>query len=188
MLILKNNPAGVDIPIQKAQTKLHSFLTNAWEIDEGQYECYGRAYRNQSEGGYVAEVYIGGNEYKEVYFNDGLHAISFFGISTEVTNSVMNRVNVHLVMFADLNKMALKDRFGATIQHRADEELRQQVFRSLSKFSFGMNYEGFELGVENVLKEYPGTRRDDRLKFIDMHPYHCFRFNYNLIFDPNKIC
>lgn len=188
MLSLKTNPVGIDIPIQKAQTKLHSILMREWGIDDDLYECYGRCYRNQCNRGYIAEVYTESNEYKEVYFNDRLHAVSFFSVSPEITHTTLSKAGVHLIFFADLKKLALKDRFGTAIQHRADEELRRQVMRALGTFSYSMTYEGSELGIENVLSEYPGTRRDERLKFIDMHPFHCFRLNYNLIFDPNKIC
>lgn len=190
MLILKNNPVGIDIPINKAQKQLHKYLLSAWGLSdkEGSYLCYGRAYRNQYDRGYVAEVYKGADEYEEVYWNDTLTAISFFGISSGEVNNVLHKVDVHLVFFVDLNKLALKDRMGQVIQHRSDEETRQTVFKALGKISHGFTYKGFDIGIERVLLEYPGTYRDERLKFRDMHPLHCFRMNYELIYDPYKIC
>ena len=74
------------------------------------------------------------------------------------------------------------------ITHRADEEIRQDVLQAVGKSSFGMTFKSVDLWIENVLKEYPGSRRDERLKAVDMHPVHCFRYNYTLLYNPNKIC
>lgn len=191
MLIVKTNPVGIDLYIQRLQTKLHNALIDAahWNLsDPSKYECYGRCNRNKTKDGYIAEVYTGGNDYKEVYWNDALTAISFFGISNQVKRTVGAEADVHLVMFADLNKLALKDKDGSTIAHRSDEELRQMVLGVIGKNSFGFTVQSVEMWIENVLKEYPGSRRDDRLKYVDMHPVHSFRINLNIKYNPDKNC
>jgi hypothetical protein len=191
MLSVKTNPVGIDWHIQQLQTKLHNMLIGVdhWNLaDATRYEAYGRCDRNKTDDGYIAEVYTTGNDYKEVYWNDDLTAISFFGLSNNVKAGINNEADVHLVMFANLKKLALKDRAGNVITHRADEELRQMVQKIIGKHSFGFNYVSTDLWIENVLKEYPGSRRDNRLKYVDMHPIHCFRMNFKLIYNPNKIC
>lgn len=191
MLITKTNPSGIDWYIQKLQTKLHSRLIAAdkWDLaDTDQYRAYGRAYRNKTADGYVAQNYESSSEYREVYWDDTLTAISFFGLSGPITKNVTSESDVHLVFFADLNKLALKDHTGATISHRADEELRNQVLSIIGENSFGFSMQSVELSIENVLKEYPGSRRDDRLKYVDTHPVHCFRINLKLTYNPNKNC
>lgn len=171
----------MDWHIQEAQKQLHRQLLISWGSDV-KYNCYGRCYRNKKDEGYIAEVHTGGNEYKEVYYDDQVSAISFFGISDKIKNDVQNQVNIHLVFFVNLVKLK------PLITHRADEEVRQDVFKALGSSSFGLTFQGVDLWLENVLKEYTGSRNGQRLKAVDMHPVHCFRFNYNLTYNPNKIC
>lgn len=189
MLIVKTNPKGIDWYIQKLQTALHTRLIAAWELeDTNQYKCYGRCYRNKTDNGYIAENYEGGDKYKEVYWDSSLTAISFFGITREMKYSTGFESDVHLVFFADLSKLALKDKDADVITHRADEELRTMVIDFIGKHSYGFSITGVELWLENVLREYPGSRRDERLIAVDMHPIHCFRINLKLLYNPNKNC
>jgi hypothetical protein len=177
MLILKDMPVGIDIPIQKAQTKLYNALASIqW------YDAYGRCYRNKKGNGYIAEVYTENDEYKEVYLDDVLTMISFFGVADKVSFDTKASTMVHLVVFANLEKI-LPD-----VPHRADEELRQMVISAIGRSAFGLEYQSLETGIENVLREYPGSRRDDGLIAADMSPWHCFRINYKLIYDQNAIC
>jgi hypothetical protein len=194
MLVTKTAPIGIDWYIQQLQTKLHDTLigSNYWNLaDETKYEAYGRVYRNRKDEGYTAEVFTGsGNEYKEVFWSDALTAISFFGVSGPIRRdaSILSTVDIHFVMFADLSKLNLRNENGNVIDHRADEELRKQVVNIIGKFSNGFEMTSVELWLENVLKEYTGSRRDNRLKYVDMHPVHCFRINMKLSFNPNKNC
>ncbi len=193
MLITKTNPKGIDYYVQQLQTKLHTQLLAKWGINSNQYKAYGRCHRNKTDDGYTAENYEGTTaekEYKEVYWDDSLTVSSFFGISAAgikagTTNS---QADMHIVFFADLKKLALKDSDNNVISHRADEELRTDVLAVIGKSSYGFTYTGTELWLENVLREYPGSRRDDRLKYIDMHPIHCFRINLKLNYNPNILC
>jgi hypothetical protein len=188
MLIAKTQPAGIDFPIQQLQTKLHDGLIRDWGLaDSNQYQAYGRCYRNRKEAGYIAEVYTAANNYQEVYWDDTLTAISFFGITGSLKKEITTEANIHFVMFADLEKLALRNEAGAVITHRSDEELRLSVLQLIGKSSFGFTVEGVELWIENVLREYPGSRREDRMKAVDMHPVHCFRINMTLRY-TNKRC
>lgn len=183
MLVTKTNPQGMDINIQNVQQVLHDKLLAAWGIDTSQYMCYGRAYRNKTADGFVAEVYTGNGEYKEVYFDDGLAALSFFGIQTGPYDQNYDKINVHLVFFVDLDKLALKDYTGALIQHRADEEVRLSVFQAIGQECYGMTYQSTELYLDSILREYPGSRVNQGLATCDMQPRHCFRLNYSMLYD-----
>lgn len=184
MLITKTSPVGIDWHIQKLQTLIHNRLISAdyWNIDSADYRCYGRCYRNKTDDGYVAQNYESGNDYREVYWDDSLKAISFFGTGNTVQIDMNAQADVHLVFFADVVKLA------PTILHRADEEIKQDVLDIIGKNAHGFSVQSVETSLENVLKEYPGSRRDNRLKYVDMHPVHCFRINMRLIYNPNKIC
>jgi hypothetical protein len=184
MLITKTNPVGIDVAIQNLQTHLHKQLVVKWGLtgaNDPLYECYGRVDRNKKDAGYVAEMYIGNNEYKEVYWNDTLKAISWFGISGKTTFDVQNKVDAHLVFFVDLGKLK------PSIDHRADEEVRNEIQKLFGNSLLGFSFDSIELWIDNVLREYPGSRRDERLKAVDMHPVHCFRINLKLFYKPS-IC
>jgi hypothetical protein len=187
MLITKTNPVGIDVLIQNLQTHLHKQLVTKWGLagsNDPLYECYGRAYRNKHKSGYIAEVYtggLGGVDYKEVYWNDELKAISFFGISSKTTFDLKNKTDVHLVFFVNLANLK------PNVAHRADEEVRNEIQQLFGNTLHGFSYESMELWLENVLREYPGSRRDERLIAVDMQPVHCFRINLTLLYKPS-IC
>jgi len=180
MLIQKTNPVGIDVQLQKFQSLIHTRLTAAWNVTD-EYECYARASRNKTDDGYIAEVLTSGISYKEVYWNEALAAISFFGSSTRSAHELGNlQTDVHLVFFVNLVKAK------PSITHRADEEVRKDVINACEDGLFGFTLESVETGLENVLREYPGSRREDRLKAVDMQPQHCFRLNFSLSYDINN--
>ncbi len=175
MLVTKFNPTGIDLPVQRFQALVHDAL--GWD----DYKAYGRCYRNKVADGYIAENYEGEGEYKEVYWDDSLSALSFFGLSGSSRVEVgTNFVPVHLVFFVNLKKIA------PAIQHRADEEVRKMVQNAVQGGMYGFSLQTVDLWIENVLREYPGSRRDDRLKSVDMHPVHCFRLNFSLQYRINN--
>ncbi|WP_346320772.1 hypothetical protein [Chitinophaga sp. YIM B06452] len=176
MLYTKNDPVGLDKPIQRLQEYLHGKLLALWGIDTSQYQAYGRCYRNQTEDGYIPEVYIGGNEYKEVYVDDTVTALSFFGLSGHTKVDGAGYADVHLIFF--VNVQALKN-----VPHRGDEEVRRDVQRLIAPGKFGFSLNGVELWIDNVFREYSGARRSQGIKFRDMHPFHCFRLNMKLSYN-----
>jgi hypothetical protein len=185
MLIQKTNPVGLDFYIQRLQTEIHTRLLTGWGIESDVYHCHERCYRNKTSDGYIAEVFHGGKDYKEVYWNDNLTAISFFGISNNIKRGIQSEAHVHLVFFVDLSRLTLQ---GNEIDHRADNEARGKVEEIIGRYSNGFTLLSTELWLENVLREYPGSRRDGtNLKYVDMHPVHCFRLNLKLVY-KNKHC
>ena len=181
MLIQKINPTGLDIPVQRFQSLIHTKLLAVWGIDSSQYKSYGVAIRNPTADGYTAENYEGLQGYKEVYYDDSLSAISFFGRTGQIrmdTGSMMQQI--HLVFFVDLKKIK------PTISHRADEEVRKDVLTAIGTGMYGFTPTSVELWIENVLREYPGSRRDDRLRYVDMDNRHCFRINFDFKYNINN--
>jgi hypothetical protein len=184
MQITKTSPVGIDVPIQQLQAYLHKQLVTKWGLagdEDPAYQCYGRCYRNKKDSGFIAELYTGNNEYKEVYWDDSLKAISWFGTGSKTTYDIKNATDVHLVFFVNLAKLK------SSITHRADEEVRNEIQQLFGNTMFGFSFESIELWLENVLREYPGSRRDNRLIAVDMQPVHCFRINLKLLYKPS-IC
>jgi hypothetical protein len=178
------NPVGIDAAIYNLQKAMYPKLKKAWGIvNDVDYDSYGRIYRNKKDNQYIAEVYTGGasGEYKEVYWDDKRSAISWFGTGSSINFDINNKVSVHLVFFVNLKK--LKPSF----LHRADEEVRADVQKLFGRGWQGFTFEGVDLWLENVLREYPGSRRDNRLSAVDMQPIHCFRLNLSLMYNSN-IC
>lgn len=180
MLVTKTDPVGIDYAIQVFNTDLHAALLTKWNISTNDYKAYGRCYRTPSPNGYTAVNYESANEYKEVYVDDNLKALSFFGQSPVVRLDQKESTDVHLVFFVNL--AALK----TSITHRADEEVRRDVISVFAPAAHGFAYTGFELFIDNVLREYPGSRRDGRLSIVDMQPWHCFRINLKILYDINS--
>lgn len=177
-LFLKNNPVGVDEVIQSMQKRLFSNLSDAWPAGI-KYNAYGRCYRNKKDNGYIAEFYEGSNEYREVYWDDTLSALSFFGVDpiTEIDTDPV--ANVHLVFFVNIADL----KPGLQIE-RQDEEVRLDVYRIIERNIRGLVVNAQKTGIENVLREYPGSFRDDRLKVVDMHPVHAFRYDFQVRYHP----
>lgn len=179
MLYTKSAPVGIDIPIQNLQTILHTKLNEVWQMSAGDYRAYGRCYRNQKDSGYVAEWYIGSREYNELYLDDRVKVISFFGLNSPIDHKISNIAPVHLIFF--VNVQSVKN-----LSHRGDEEVRVDVQNIVQGDWYGFNLNRVVLGIENVLDEYPGSLRDVGLKFRDMHPFHCFRFDFDLLYNINQ--
>ncbi|UXO94051.1 tail terminator protein [Pseudanabaena phage Pan5] len=183
MLIQRTNPVGADVQIQRFQSLIHSGLVKKWGIQANDtvYRCYSRCYRNKTTDGYIAENYEGSNEYKEVYWDDTLSALSFFGLSGPADfNTGTMTTGVHLVFFVNLQKLY------PSISHRADEEVHKDVLSVIGKGMHGHTLTDITYWIENVLREYPGSRRDNRLAYVDMHPIHCFRLNFSLNYNINN--
>lgn len=174
MLNLITIPTGIDVSIQKLQTLIHNNLIDKWGINPAQYQSYGRCYRNKKDNGYIAEVYLGNGEYKEVYWDDNLSAISFFGIGNTIKYEAVQKADVHLVFFVNLRNLK------SALSNRADEEVRIDVINSCNFGMYNFRYTSIETSIETVLKEYTGSYRENRLKLVDMHPIHCFRINFSL--------
>lgn len=179
MLIAKDNPQGIDTVIAAIQGKLYGKLLAKW--GNVSYIAYGRCYRNKKDISYIAEVYEGNNEYKECYWDDSVDAVSFFGVdpTTRIdVESGAGEVKIHVVFFVNLARL----KPGLTT--RVDEEVRLDVQEILRRPIRGFRISSISTGIENVLREYSGSYRSDRLKTVDMHPTHCFRFDLQGRYNP----
>lgn len=182
MNVTKPNVTGVDIPIQKLQSYLYPRLNAIWGTGDATYNSYGRVYRNQTKDGYAPERYIGYNEYNDTFQDDGLWASSFFGLgeTQQITKSNWN-ADVFLVFMVDLSKIKPQDT-------RNDEEARLDVEKLCFQKLFEFTMTGVILGIDNVFKEYTGYKKNEAIRYRDMHPLHCFRINFKLnynIYDCN---
>ncbi len=189
MIINITNPQGIDYLIAKLQTWLQAELFKKWGIDSGdplesaKFLFYPRIYRNRDrDRGSIAELYLGDGEYREVYYDDTLKGLSWFGLGSRYTNDVDTRADIHLVTFADLSALY------PAIAHRADNEIRMDFEEVFASPIFGFTLDSTEIGLSNVLREYPGSLREDRLIAADMGKIHAFRLNLKLAFSSLETC
>lgn len=183
MIATKTKPVGIDILIQRLQNFLYVQLQNTWGIAAADYNCYGRAYRNQTADGYSPEVYTGNNEYKDSFFDDTVKVLSFFSVSENQKYNGGLIANVALI-FCISNIGQLKP----GIVWRADEEVRMDVQMLLHSPRFGFMMSGVETGLDNVFREFSGWSKKKGIQFMDMHPLHCFRINLVTNPYPISIC
>ena len=174
----KNIPVGVDKPIQSFQELLYTSLKAKWNItNDTDWDCYGRAYRNQTSDGYSPEVYVGNNEYKDVFFDDTLKVLSFFSLGESIKfQSSSATANVSLIIRVNPSKIK------PSIIHRPDEEIRNDVQRFCRSPRFTFEMQSFEIGLDAVFKEYSGWRKTFGVKYQDQK-MHCFRINFNVVYN-----
>lgn len=184
----KTSPVGIDISVQRFQEFLYPQLKTIWGIaNDTDYDCHGRAYRNQTVDGYIPEVFVGVGtdpnqpDYKEVLLDDNKVAMSFFSLG-ETTRYDTGNANAQLALIFLVNVPELKP----SIEYRGDEEIRNDVEKLCQIDRFGFRMTDMIMGLDQVFKEYTGWRVKEGMKFRDMHPTHCFRLNFNVLYDINE--
>ncbi|MBS1915665.1 MAG: hypothetical protein JST87_05270 [Bacteroidetes bacterium] len=190
MIYVKPNPVGIDLQIQAMQQYSYTQLKNIWQITDSDYDSYGRAYRNQTNDGYSPEVYTGSGEYHDVFFDDSLKALSFFGVGENTKYSLdfgkagSTTAEVFWVFMVNVAKLK------PSTTYRMDEEIRMDVENLSVARVLPFSLNGIVTGIENVFKEYSGWKKNEGIKYRDTHPFHCFRLNFNVLYsiDNNSNC
>lgn len=181
MIYTKTKPAGIDIGIQALQNFLYVQLQKVWGMAAADYTSYCRVYKNQTEldQGYSPEVYLGNNEYTDTFYDDSVKVLSFFqmGDSEKFAGGLSATVSV----IFHVNLAAVKP----GLAWRGDEEVRRDVEILCKENRWGLMMQSVEIGIDNVFREYSGWKKKEGIKFRDMHPFHCFRINFNT--DPYQI-
>jgi hypothetical protein len=184
MIALKQNPKGIDTRIQNIQKALYAKLCALWSMPEVEYNCYGRAYRNQDEEGrYIPEVYTGqqNKEYDDPLLNDAIYCTSFFGRANrddEITGD-LSKAHCHLIFCLNVQKIK------PSVAHRGDEEIHVDALRTLQQMAGQLDIVSLEQWADTVFKEYTGYKARKGMEDADMHPYHYFRINFTTTFKNN---
>lgn len=167
-LIQKTSPRGIDFAINKIQTYLYN------ELNLADYESYPRAYKNSKvDGGVIPEIYIGENEYKEVFMDDKFDLTSFWLVDDNSTVDEFTTTTVSVVF------QALLDELYPTITHRADEEFVNDVYNILYNNPYDYDLTGVVRGVENVYSEFDTSQ----VTWDDMSEYFVVRFDLEVVYD-----
>lgn len=177
MLIDKLNKSGIDIYIGKLQNALYNKLISAWPIGTV-YNSYPRCYRYTKEGKYyvVFKNDDSSSEYKDILWDDKLDALSFFGFDKTIRRGTRHETSCHFVLMCNLKKLK-PNSLG-----RADEEIRSDLSTIIGKCLYSFHYVSVETEVENVFREYPGSRELIK-NVLNNHPLFCLRINLNIAYN-----
>lgn len=175
MIYTKNNPVGIDIPIQKLQEKLHTELNLRWGLGADDYQSYGRVYRNQDQQNrFIPEAFKSGKDYLDPMTNDKRTLTSFFGESsrTEI-QGLMAETPVHIIFCMDLKKIKPE------IVHRGDEEAHIDILSIIDSWRKNV-VTSTDIWMDSIFREYNGYKSQEGMLYTDLQPYHCFRVNLTL--------
>ena len=157
---LHETPKGIDIAIQRLQTRLFQLLN--WP----EIEVYGRVYKNPTEKkGVVPEAYKGKGEYVDVFTNDRKTASIFFvdDDSHKSKEGILYTTKLKIVFMIDLKKAY------PSIAHRADMEAEMDAIKIIRKQK-NFLITDIEKGVKTALKDFD----TESMLHYDMQPLHVF--------------
>lgn len=187
MLTIRTDEYVVDVDkyINKMATTLHTRLLAYWELDTAEYRAYGRCYKIPSitGDGFIPAVFkegVSSKDYKPVAANDKVTCTSFFGVGDTITYRNQNTVPVHLIFSVNLQRLW-------EVGFRADADVRRDV-QNIVHNRHGFNITSMETGIDRVYAEYTSRSLREKLKTIDMQPYHTFRINFDLAYLINNDC
>jgi len=186
MVITKLHPVGIDRPIQELQLGLFEYIMPELGIENEDYQSYGRAYKNVRAGeeGLVAEVYSGKGEYRDAYLDDQNKIASFFVVPDTIsvdTDQGQNTAQVGIIFMMNLSRFA-----GYVPTQRNDEEIRNTIMKYFTTPVNGASLTGVVTGQQQVFAEFTAWRNKSELKFQNIHPWHCFRLNIQLIYSNSN--
>lgn len=197
-------PVSIDFDIQELiQKPMYNKLLGLWSLDDTQYNCFGRAYRNKTDDGYIPEFYnpdvnntnsdyIGSNGVNAggLFFEDSIAAVSFFGLLDPIKSShsqpgATDTAKVELLFFVNLSKITAGGiPLNKQLGQRLDEICLNDVWNWLRRRG-GSTVECIERyrDVDKVLERYSGSLKRDTL-MKDMQPYFCFKIIFELKYNP----
>jgi len=170
---LKDNPKGVDAPIDRIQKILYKELSCSWNTDN--LDGYGRIYRNERREKVIPEFYTNENEYKEVLQNDTKACIFFFNTGNPSVTGKLAIVDCEIIFSVDLTTIKGDET-------RDDEEIRNDVVLALNRYATN-----FEKDYD-IIKDLDGVYEDFRGVadyFLDMQRFHHFKFKGKIRYNIN---
>ncbi len=196
MLILPPYTKGIDYNIQLLATNMYNYLKRRWTItDDTKYNCFGRAYRNNTKDGYIPEFYNNGkyvssnnsNNAGGLFYDDRLAAMSFFGLLDPIRRDhsqtyAADIVRMELLFFVNLNLITaggIVDPQGQRLDEECINDVRNFIQRG------GNNFEVIEAyrDIDKVLERYSGAAKRDAL-INNMHPKFCFKIILEVRYNP----
>lgn len=168
---------NIDTVIQTIQTALYETLVPIW----GEFEAYGRVYKNERDGNTVPEVWRRDtNNYHEVYYNNTASAHMFFidGDTHTTKDGMVFTTTLKICFMVDLRRIKNQtERVDADVQRDVVAAIRNNMFQDFEITEV-------EKRVENVFRGFDNTG----IQHNDLQPLHVFSVNGNLNYYFNSNC
>ncbi len=176
MIAVKDTPVGVDVWIQRMQEAMYQFLLSAYSMDESDYNCYGRVYRNFGSGNkeYLPQAYTGNRNYVDVLFQDTVKLQTFFDISEtiKIGEDFSQSAKVILYCFADVERL-----YTGNVD-RMDWGILETISNFLNGI-FGFQISAKHVGIKKVLSDFSGYRKESAVTTA-MQPYYACAIEMSL--------
>ncbi len=169
---LKTNPVGIDVVINRIQSKIYNNLVSKW----GSLDVYGRCYKKEDRKGLELEVYTGVNEYAPVLYSEGNKVFFIQGDKPSNNNGTITN---DLWVVAILNIEEIRE-----LTHRGDEEAHADLIQELTNTDSEIN--GLEYGMNNLKRVVEDSFSFGNFKFSDIHPYHVFMVKLSVEYNLYK--
>jgi len=189
---------GIDFYVQGLQDRWYRKAKSLWGVTDDTYNCFGRAYRNKTEDGYIPEFldpttgqYVDGggvNAQGGLFYQDTLSAMSFFAMSDPqkrdpgVYGKYEDTAYLQWLFFVDLSKITPGGITNAQGQ-RLDEVCINDVRNYVQSNGNGFTVHDTFRDIDKVLERFSGAQKL-RALLDDMHPKYCFRIDLELRYNP----
>jgi hypothetical protein len=170
MLFVRDNPTGIDVPIDVLTKRFYSGLLQYLELEDKDVLFVGRTDKNPRENGFVPEIYRNGR-YEDVAFDDKRSLTCFWGIpDTQSFIKDPNAIDMrpYVIFAVNITKTKITD----------DERIRQLVL-SMCSYS-GIDINSISIGSDQTFKEYKKLN----LKYRNMNPFRVFRIDFKTYIKP----
>jgi len=161
----KDTVYGVEGAIKEIQTALNTTLITG-ALWDGTVNIYGKIQENEKKGVLIPEVWVSGNEYKDVFFNDKISGSVAFDITNEDTSGYTTEVNLDVIFTLRLDKIY-------SDSSRLDEKAINQARKVLIANGRVAGIDKINRGIKSVFSNFYG----ETIKYENMHPWLVFSFS-----------
>jgi hypothetical protein len=171
MIYAKTTTYGLESQIKRLQNWLNDKLT--WL---GTIEIYGKIQKTNRDGRIIPEVYVSGNEYKNILINDNVSASVGFLINSKTIENSQKKANVDIVFTVNLVKIHENN-------YRDDEKSLIEAEKIINSSGITLVNGDIKEGIEQVFAGFD----IENLKHRDMQPWYVFSLNCEINYN-NDIC
>lgn len=178
MIFAKSTRYGLDTKIYRLQEVLQDELPWFDNVADADVEIYGKLYRNiDSNGNTIAEAYVSGNEYTQVFVNDKVAAtIGFLVTGNRNLTDYVNSANLDIVCSVRLDKI-----YGANT--RDDEKALFELIKVIRTDNSVLGVNEAREGIANVFSGF----YTESIRFNGMQPWYVFAVNVDVEY-VNDLC
>lgn len=189
---------GIDFYVQGLQNRWYNKAKTLWGVTDDNYNCFGRAYRNNTPDGYIPQFFNpetqqyvdGGNKNTAggMFYQDTLSVMSFFALVDPMrrdpgtVNRYEDTAYLQWLFFLDLSKITpggIEDAQGQRLDEVCINDVRNYVQSNGNCFTVHDTFRD----IDKVLERFSGSAKQRALQ-DNMYPKYCFRIDLELRYNP----